>query len=248
MPSKNQHDAALPVATALPRPVAGRKISAKPLDALGALKDGTTIVVGGFGDSGIPFGLLDAVHALGTRGLTVISINAGRGSSGIAALISSGQVDRIICSFPRTAGSSVFEQSYLANRIALELVPMGTLVERLRAGAAGIPAFYTAVGVGTRLQDGKPVRDFNGQTHVLEFALRADLALIRAHRSDTFGNLTYRGVDRNLNPVAAKAARFTIAEVDEVVELGTIAPDTVVTPGLYVDRIVLAPTAISDHG
>lgn len=188
----------------------------------------------------MPFALLDAVHRRGFSDLTIVSINAGSGSTGIASLIDAGQVARMICSFPRTAGSVAFERAYLAKRIALELVPMGTLVERLRAGGAGIAAFYTRVAAGTALQAGKEVREFGGQLHVFEQAIRADVALIRADRADLLGNLTYRGVERNLNPVAAKAASLTVAEAREIVALGTIAPADVVTPSAYVDHVVLS--------
>lgn len=208
-------------------------------DAAEQLRDGATILVGGFGDSGIPFQLLDTVRDTGARDLTIVSINAGRGSEGIAALIDSGQCTRIICSFPRTAGSVAFERAYAAERIELELVPMGTLVERLRAGGAGISAFYTRVAAGTLLAEGKEVRLFDGVPNILETAIRGDIGLVRASRADTFGNLDYRGVARNLNPVVAKAARLTVAEVDEIVDPGAIDPAAVVTPGAYVDRLVL---------
>ena len=154
-------------------------------------------------------------------------------------------MDRIICSFPRTAGSVAFERAYLTSRIALELVPMGTLVERLRAGSAGIAAFYTKVAAGTALAAGKETRTFKGAVHILEQAIRADLALVRADRADGFGNLTYRGVERNLNPVVAKAADRSIAEVREVVALGALRPEEVVTPGAYVDRVVVECRAVA---
>ena len=192
-------------------------------EAVADLADGAVLLVGGFGDGGIPFALLDAVRDAGARNLTVVSINAGSGGSGIAALIASGQVARMICTFPRTAGSVAFENAYAAGRIALELVPMGPLVERLRAAGAGIPAFYTAVAAGTELAKGKEARSFGGRDCVLETALGGDVALVAADRADTFGNLTYLGTSRNLNPVIAQAATLTIAEVAACVPPGATA-------------------------
>lgn len=212
-------------------------------EALAGLADGAVLLVGGFGDGGIPFTLLDAVRDGGARELTIVSINAGRGDTGIAALIASGQATRAICTFPRTAGSVAFEEAYAAGRIALELVPMGTLVERLRAAGAGIPAFYTAVSAGTELARGKEVRTFGGRDCVLETALHGDVALVAADRADSFGNLSYKGTSRNLNPVVAQAARLTVAEVRECLALGGIAPEEVVTPGVYVDRVVVRGAA-----
>lgn len=206
--------------------------------ALDGLCGGATVLVGGFGDSGIPFGLLHAVRDLGLRELTLVSINAGSGLEGIASLIAGGCVRRIVCSFPRTAGSVAFEAAYTEGTIELELVAMGTLVERIRAGGNGTAAFYTRTAADTLLAEAKEVRVFDGRPHVLETAIRGDVALIRAHKADAFGNLVYRGTDRNLNPVVAKAASRVIAEVDEVVPLGLISPEEVVTPGVYVDRVI----------
>ena len=214
------------------------KTVASPIEALAGLSDGATLLVGGFGDAGIPHALLRAVLDVGCGDLTVVAINAGSGDVGIAALIASGLVRRMICSFPRTAGSVAFEEAYRASRIELELVAMGTLVERLRAGAGGIAGFYTRTGVGTLLCEGKEVRDFGGRPHLLEHAIRGDVALVRAHKADTFGNLTYRGADRNLNPVVAKAGTLTIAEVERIVPIGSIPPHEIVTPGAYVQKIV----------
>lgn len=215
------------------------KVRRNALEAVAHLQDGATVLVGGFGDSGIPFQLLDAVRQTNARDLTIVSINAGRADAGIAALIDSGQATRIICSFPRTAGSVAFERAYKAGKIALELVPMGTLVERLRAGGAGISAFYTRVAAGTLLGEGKDVREFDGVPNILETAIRGDLGLVRAACADGFGNLVYRGVARNLNPVVAKAGAITAVEVDEIVATGQIEPTMVATPGAYVDRIIL---------
>ncbi len=219
------------------------KVAADPVAALHGLKDGATVLVGGFGDAGIPFALLDAVLALGVRELQIVAINAGAGLAGIGALIAERRVRRIICTFPRTAGSVAFEAAYREKRIELELVGMGTLAERLHAGGAGIAAFYTRTGVGTKLGEGKEARTFDGREHVLEHAIRGDVALVRARLADPFGNLCYRGADRNLNPVVARAGDLTVAQVDEIVPLGGIAPALVTTPGAYVQRVVAARAA-----
>jgi 3-oxoadipate CoA-transferase alpha subunit len=199
--------------------------------------DGSTIVVGGFGDAGIPLSLLDAVAELGARHLRLVSVNAGRDRVGIARLISEGRVDSLVCCFPRTGGSIAFEEAWAANAIKLELVPMGTLVARLQAGAAGVPAFYSPVGAGTEVAAGKEVRSFAGRSHVLELAIRPDLALVRAHRGDRFGNLTYQGTDRNLNPLAARAGDRAVAQVS-LLEADSIDPEQVETPGLYVTSLI----------
>lgn len=215
------------------------KIRQSAHDALGDVADGTSVVVGGFGDRGIPFALLDALAEREPRGLTVISINAGSGRTGVARLISERRVEKLICAFPRTGGSVAFEEAWQEGRIDLELVPMGSLVARLQAGAAGISAFYSAVGAGTALTEGREHRRFGDQDHVLELALKPDLALVRADLADPFGNLRFRGTDRNLNPVAARAAARTVAEVDQLADV--IEPDRVETPGLYVAGLVAAP-------
>lgn len=213
------------------------KLCDSPRQAVEGLCDGAVLLVGGFGDSGIPFGLLDAVYDNGARDLTVVSINAGSGLTGIARLIDGRRVGKIICSFPRTAGSVAFEAAYEARQIDLELVPMGTLVERLRAGGAGIAAFFTRVGAGTLLAKGKEMRTIGGQEHILETAIVGDFGLVRAARADAFGNLDYAGVARNLNPVVAKAARVAAVEVDELTT-DFLVPDRIITPGVYIDRIV----------
>jgi 3-oxoacid CoA-transferase A subunit len=218
---------------------APEKIASCAAEALGPVTDGATVIVGGFGDAGIPFALLDAVAAADARHLTIISVNAGRERSGIARLISEGRVDNLICCFPRTAGSVAFEEAWAAGAIRLELVPMGTLVARLQAGASGTPAFFSPVGADTDVTGGKEVRFFEGRPHVLEFGLRADLALVHAHRGDRFGNLAYRGTDRNLNPLAARAADRAVAEV-ALIESQPIDPERVETPGLYVHRLSLS--------
>jgi 3-oxoadipate CoA-transferase alpha subunit len=212
------------------------KFSSTVEEALGSVADGSRIIVGGFGDRGIPFALLDGLADLDVRHLTLVSINAGRGRTGIARLISEGRVEKMICCFPRTEGSIAFEEAFAAGRINLELVAMGTLVARLQAGAAGNAAFYTPVGAGTELAAGKEVRDFDGRAHILEFALRGDIGLVRAEHADPYGNLGYRGTDRNLNPLAARAADRAVAEVALIRE-GPLNPETVETPGLYMDRI-----------
>jgi 3-oxoacid CoA-transferase A subunit len=220
------------------------KLCNGPAEALADLNDGATLLVGGFGDSGIPLTLLSAIRESGIRDLTIVSINAGRGNEGIAGLIAARQVRRIICTFPRTAGSVAFEEAYAEGRLLLDLVPMGTLVERLRAAGAGIPAFYTSVSAGTALAEGKETRNFAGRCCVLETALHGDVAIIAANRADRFGNLTYSGTARNLNPVLAKAARLSIAEVNECLPLGTLCPEEILTPGVYVDRLVLREASL----
>jgi 3-oxoadipate CoA-transferase alpha subunit len=218
-------------------PVGFAKIRPDADVAVAGIRDGSTILVGGFGDAGIPYMSLDALRRTGIRNLTLVSINAGAGSEGIAGLIAAGSVRRIVCSFPRTAGSVAFEAAYREGQIELELAAMGTLVERLRAGGGGIGGFYTRTGIGTLLAQGKDVRHIAGIPHIFEQAIKADVALVRAHLADPFGNLTYRGVERNLNPVVAKAGALTIAEVEEIVPLGAIPATVVVTPGVYVQRV-----------
>lgn len=208
-------------------------------DALaGLLFDGITLAVGGFGLSGIPADLIDAVRDSGVRDLTVISNNMGVDGVGLGVLIESGQVRKVIASY--VGENRLFAQQYLDGHLEVEFNPQGTLAERLRAGGAGIPAFYTRTGVGTQVAEGKPTAEFDGVEYVLERALVADVALVRAHRGDTDGNLVYRYTARNFNPVVATAGRVTVAEVEEIVDLGCIEPDHVVTPSVYVQRLVLA--------
>lgn len=201
------------------------------------LRDGATVLVGGFGDAGVPEQLIEAVADLGLRDLTLVSNNAGAGHHGLARLLATGAVARMVCSFPRSAGSVVFEDLYAAGRIELELVPQGTLAERIRAGGAGVPAFYTATAYGTPLAAGKETREFDGRHYVLERAIRGDVALVHAAQGDRWGNLTYAKTARNFNPIMATAASTTLAEVREFVE--QVAPEAVVTPGIFVDRLVL---------
>ncbi|HVW46317.1 MAG TPA: 3-oxoacid CoA-transferase subunit A [Solirubrobacterales bacterium] len=206
--------------------------------ALGEVADGATIMVGGFGDSGIPEELLAELLEQGARELTLIANNAGSGESGVAALLRERRVRKIVCSFPRSSGSVWFERRYRAGEVELEIVPQGTLSERIRAGGAGIAAFYTPTAAGTELAAGKETRLLDGREHLLEHALRADLALIRARAADRWGNLVYHTAARNYAPTMAMAARETVAQVDELVGLGDLDPEAVVTPGVYVDRVV----------
>jgi 3-oxoadipate CoA-transferase alpha subunit len=214
------------------------QISADGDAAVAGIADGATVLIGGFGTAGQPVELIDALCRRGARELTVVSNNAGSGETGLAALLKAGQVSKIICSFPRQADSWVFDALYRSGRIELELVPQGNLAERLRAAGAGIGAFYTPTGVGTALAEGKETRTIAGRDYVLEYPIHGDVALIKAHRADTAGNLVYRKTARNFGPVMATAAATTIAEVSEVVVAGGIDPEAVVTPGIYVDRIL----------
>ena len=205
--------------------------------AVADVPDGATVMIGGFGEAGSPVELIHALIDRGATGLTVVSNNTGSGEVGLAALIRAGRVAKAICSYPRTANSTVFPELYRAGRIELELVPQGTLAERIRAGGAGIPAFYTPAGAGTPLAEGKETREFNGREHVLEFGLRADFTLIKARAADTHGNLIYSKTARNFGPPMATAAAVTVAQVEEVVEPGALDPEVIVTPGIFVDRV-----------
>jgi 3-oxoadipate CoA-transferase alpha subunit len=217
------------------------KTMASVSDAVADMADGATVMIGGFGTAGIPFDLIDALIAQGARDLTIINNNAGNGDTGVAALIREKRVRRIVCSFPRQADSWHFDAAWKAGAIELDLVPQGNLAERIRAGGAGIGAFYTRTGHGTQLAQGKETREIDGRPHVLEYPLRADYALIKAHRGDRWGNLVYRKSARNFGPVMATAARITIAQVDEIVPLGALDPESIVTPGIFVRRVVAVP-------
>ncbi|MEE6140823.1 3-oxoacid CoA-transferase subunit A [Mycobacterium sp. 050128] len=206
--------------------------------AVEGIEDGSTILVGGFGMAGMPIALIDALIVQGAGDLTIVSNNAGNGDTGLAALLSAGRVRKVVCSFPRQKDSWVFDRLYRAGRIELEVVPQGNLAERLRAAGAGIGAFFTPTGVGTPLAEGKETRAINSKQYMLEYPIHGDYALIGAHRADRFGNLIYRKTARNFGPVMATAARTTIAEVSEVVDVGQIDPETVVTPSIYVDRVL----------
>ena len=212
-------------------------------EAMDGIGDGATVLIGGFGSVGQPDALIEGLIEHGARDLTVVANNAGSGRVGLARLMELGRVRRVICSFPRSQGSVVFEELYRAGRLELEIVPQGTLAERLRAAGAGIPGFYTATAVGTILAAGREIRAFDGRDHVFERALPGDVALVQAWRADRHGNLVYRRSGRNFNPVMATAARLTIAQANHVVELGDIDPESVVTPGLYVDRVIHVPDA-----
>jgi 3-oxoadipate CoA-transferase alpha subunit len=211
--------------------------------AVAGIADGSTVLVGGFGRAGLPFALIDALRRSGARELTVVNNNAGNGSTGLAALLAAGAVRKMICSFPRQTDSYVFDELYRAGKIELEVVPQGNLAERMRAAGAGIGAFYSPTAVGTPLAEGKEVRTIEGRDYVLELPIRADVALNRAYRSDGMGNLVYRKTGRNFGPVMATAAALTVAEVAEVVPVGDLDPEVVVTPGIYVDRVVVAEAA-----
>jgi 3-oxoadipate CoA-transferase alpha subunit len=206
--------------------------------ALSGVHDGATVMIGGFGTAGMPLALIDALIARGAGELTVVSNNAGNADSGLAALLATGRVRKILCSFPRQPDSHVFDALYRAGKIELELVPQGNLAERIRAGGAGIPAFYTPTGHGTSLAEGKETRWIDGRPYVLEHAIRADFALIKAWKADRWGNLVYRKAARNFNPVMATAARCTIAEVAEIVPLGALDPEAIATPGIFVHQLV----------
>ncbi|MCC9684361.1 3-oxoacid CoA-transferase subunit A [Streptomyces althioticus] len=215
-------------------------IAATTDEAVAGVEDGSTVLVGGFGLAGMPFDLIDALIRQGARDLTVVSNNAGNGDVGLAALLKAGRVRKVICSFPRQSDSYVFDELYRAGRVELEVVPQGTLAERMRAGGAGIGGFYSPVGVGTPLAEDKETREIDGRAYVLEHPIKGDVALISAHRADTLGNLVYRKTARNFGPVMATAAATVVAQVTEIVEPGTIDPETVVTPGIFVDRLVRA--------
>ncbi|MFF7335598.1 3-oxoacid CoA-transferase subunit A [Streptomyces sp. NPDC008150] len=209
-------------------------------EAVAGTEDGSTVLVGGFGLAGMPFDLVDALIRQGAGDLTVVSNNAGNGDVGLAALLRAGRVRKMVCSFPRQSDSHVFDALYRAGLVELEVVPQGTLAERMRAAGAGIGAFYSPVGVGTPLADGKEVREIDGRAHVLEHPIKGDLALVSAHRADTVGNLVYRRTARNFGPVMATAATTVVAQVTDIVPAGEIDPESVVTPGIYVDRLVRA--------
>ncbi len=224
------------------------KVAASVAEALGNVADGATVLIGGFGTAGIPVELIDGLIAQGARELTVVNNNAGNGDTGLAALLKAGRVRKIICSFPRQADSQVFDGLYRSGRIELELVPQGNLAERLRAAGAGIGAFYAPTGYGTELAAGKETRLIDGRHHVLEMPIHGDLALIKAERGDRWGNLCYRMAARNFGPVMATAAKRTVATVHEVVELGGLDPETVVTPGIHVSRLVQVPRVATRPG
>ena len=224
------------------------KICASVEAALAGVADGATVMIGGFGGAGQPAELIDALIDRGARDLVIVNNNAGNGDYGLAALLKAGRVRRIICSFPRQVDSTVFDALYRSGRIELELVPQGNLAERIRAAGAGIGGFFTPTGYGTPLAAGKETREIDGRMYVLEHPIHADLALIKAERGDRWGNLTYRKTARNFGPIMAAAAKLTVASVHEVVALGAIDPETVITPGLYVQRVVCVPRPAAARG
>jgi 3-oxoadipate CoA-transferase, alpha subunit len=214
------------------------KFFASPAAALADVPDGAVVMIGGFGNAGMPAELIDGLIAQGATDLTVVNNNAGNADAGLAALIGAGRVRKILCSFPRQSDSWHFDRLYRAGKIELELVPQGTLAERIRAAGAGIGGFFTPTAVGTRLAEGKETRHIAGRDYVLEYPIHADYALIKADRADRWGNLTYRKTARNFAPVMAMAAKCTVVQVREAVELGQIDPEHVVTPGIFVKRVV----------
>ncbi len=224
------------------------KIFESAAAALADVADGATVMIGGFGTAGLPNELTDALLAQGARELTLVNNNAGNGDTGLAALLAAGRVRKIICSFPRQADSHHFDRLYRAGKIELELVPQGNLAERIRAAGAGIGAFFTPTGYGTELAKGKETREIDWRMYVLESPIHADYALIKAERGDRWGNLTYRMTARNFGPVMAMAARTTVATVHEVVALGARDPECVVTPGLFVQRVVRVERVATSGG
>lgn len=214
------------------------KIVPSITDALAGITDGSTIMVGGFGTAGIPDILLEGLIDQGATDLTIISNNAGNGETGLAALLQAGRVRKVICSFPRQADSHIFNGLYRSGKVELELVPQGNLAERIRAAGAGIGGFFSPTGYGTDLARGKETREINGRMYVYEEPLHADVALVKALRGDRWGNLVYRKASRNFGPIMAMAAKRTIASVHEIVELGELDPEVIVTPGIFVDQIV----------
>jgi len=207
-------------------------------EAVRGVEDGSTVLVGGFGFAGMPFDLIDGLIRQGAKDLTIVSNNAGNGDVGLAALLKAGRVRKVICSFPRQSDSYVFDELYRDGKIELEIVPQGNLAERMRAAGAGIGAFYCPTAAGTPLAEGKETRTIDGRVHLLEYPIKGDVALISAHRADTMGNLVYRKTARNFGPVMATAATTTIVQVGGIVAAGALDPEAVVTPSIYVDRMV----------
>jgi 3-oxoadipate CoA-transferase alpha subunit len=224
------------------------KIFPSAAAALADMADGATVMIGGFGTAGLPNELTEALLAQGARELTIVNNNAGNGDTGLAALLAAGRVRKIICSYPRQPDSHHFDRLYRAGKISLELVPQGNLAERIRAAGAGIGGFFTPTGYGTELARGKEVREIAGRMYVLESPIHADFALIKAERGDRWGNLSYRMTARNFGPVMAMAARTTVATVHEVVELGALDPECVVTPGIFVRRVVRVERVATSGG
>jgi 3-oxoadipate CoA-transferase alpha subunit len=224
------------------------KIAASIAEALADVKDGSTVLIGGFGTSGIPGELIDGLIAQGAKDLTVVNNNAGNADRGLAALLKAGRVRKIICSFPRQVDSWVFDELYRSGKLELELVPQGNLAERMRAAGAGIGAFFCPTAYGTDLAKGKETREIDGRQYVLEYPIHGDVALIKAEAGDRWGNLVYRKAARNFGPVMATAAKHTVATVYEIKQLGELDPEAVVTPGIYVSRIVKIPRVATQAG
>ena len=222
---------------------------ASAFEAVADTRDGATVLIGGFGGAGQPNELIDALIAQGAKDLVIVNNNAGNGETGLAALLKAGRVRKIICSFPRQADSQVFDGLYRSGKLELELVPQGNLAERIRAAGAGIGGFFTPTGYGTELAKGKETREIEGRMHVLESPIHAELALIKAERADRWGNLTYRKTARNFGPIMAMAAKTTVASVHDFVALGELDPEVIVTPGIFVKRVVkIARTATAAAG
>ncbi len=224
------------------------KIAASVADALADVQDGSTVLIGGFGTAGIPNELIAGLIEQGAKDLTVVNNNAGNGDTGLAALLKTGRVRKIVCSFPRQADSHVFDGLYRSGRIELELVPQGNLAERIRAAGAGIGAFFCPTGFGSELAKGKETREIDGRQYVLEHPIHGDVALIKAERGDRWGNLMFRKAARNFGPVMAMGAKRTIASVHEIAELGALEPEAVVTPGIFVSKIVKIPRVATEGG
>lgn len=224
------------------------KIVGTVAEALAGVQDGATVLIGGFGTAGIPNELIDGLIAQGAKELTVVNNNAGNGDTGLAALLRTGRVRKIICSFPRQADSHVFDALYRAGKLELELVPQGNLAERLRAAGAGIGAFFSPTGYGTEMAKGKETREIDGKGYVLETPIHGDVALIKAERGDRWGNLMYRKAARNFGPVMATAAKLTVATVHELAELGEMDPEHIITPGIYVRKIVRIARVATEAG
>ncbi|HKM87137.1 MAG TPA: 3-oxoacid CoA-transferase subunit A [Xanthobacteraceae bacterium] len=217
------------------------KIVRTMAEAMDGIRDGSVVLIGGFGSIGQPNALIDGLIEQGAKDLTVVTNNSGVGRVGLARLLDTGRVRKIVCSFPRTADPVVFEELWREGRIELEIVPQGTMAERMRAAGAGIPAFFTATAVGTKLAEGKEQREFSGRRYILEEALAGDVALIEAWEADRWGNLTYRSSARNFNPVMATAAKLIIVQTQHIVELGALDPEKIITPGIYVNRVLHVP-------
>jgi 3-oxoadipate CoA-transferase, alpha subunit len=224
------------------------KIASTIAQALADTQNGATVMIGGFGTAGIPNELIDGLIAQGAKDLLIVNNNAGNGDEGLAALLKAARVRKIICSYPRQADSYVFDALYRSGKVELELVPQGNLAERIRAAGAGIGAFFTPTGFGTELAKGKEAREINGKHYVLEMPIHADVALIKAERGDRWGNLTYRKAARNFGPVMAMAAKKTVATVHEIVELGALDPEHIITPGLFVHQIVRIDRVATEAG